>query len=351
VLERAHGALSRGERHLADMARILHSLRTRRRGGGAAGGGGGAEVQPPFRLPLIVDEFAAGLDERAALALGSGITQYLARGEGAALEEEAALELLLVACRSDFLRRGALEPGWIAETGGAAVRVGAPRGRFAAAAVPSPPLAALSLTSFTVDAPKLVLELRPCAARRWESFKGHHYKSEALSPRARAFVVVLLRRGAAHGAARGAAEELVGFAAAIPHIGMQRGRGGAAGGAGAERGGSATWRAHRTVVLPHWQGLGIGGVISEAMGELHRRAGLDFVAQTVHPRLGAQRDGSPLWEALPWNHTLQRYRTQSWRQRKRNVVERLPQPRMLYAHRFCDAIDAGGAAYLERRCT
>ena len=318
LLERAHSALSRGERHLADIARLLEQL---------ARGQSSAEQQREG--PLIVDEFAIGLDACAARSLGAGINAFVAALEP---RPDRALMLLLVACRCDFIDHSALVPDWIVETGVSEVLVATAQ-RFLARkrGTPAEKADPLNLDKFCSEAMPLLLELRPCAAQRWDEFKSHHYKSEALSVRAQTFVAVLLERGAVERVRGCGDEEPVGFVAAIPHIGWQRPSGEGGDGSDAAR---VTWRAHRTVVLPHWQGLGLGGMISDAVAELHHRAGLDYMAQTVHPRLGAQRDASPLWRALPWNHTMQRFKTQSWRQRKRNIVERLPQPRMIFAHCF-----------------
>ncbi len=56
-------------------------------------------------------------------------------------------------------------------------------------------------------------------------------------------------------------------------------------------------REHRTVVLPDFQGLGLGVRLSEWLGEWHLRQGHRFYSRTTHPRMGAYREASPLWRA------------------------------------------------------
>jgi GNAT superfamily N-acetyltransferase len=73
-------------------------------------------------------------------------------------------------------------------------------------------------------------------------------------------------------------------------------------------------RAHRTVVLPRWQGVGVGSRLSDAAAEWHRLEGCEYTGQTVHPRFGRYRDGSPLWHPTIWNHTTQRLKIESWAQ-------------------------------------
>jgi SNF2 family DNA or RNA helicase len=64
------------------------------------------------------------------------------------------------------------------------------------------------------------------------------------------------------------------------------------------------WRGHRTVVLPDFQGLGIGGRLSDWTGEHVTRHMFDddgnpgrYYSRTVHPRFGAYRNASDKWRA------------------------------------------------------
>ena len=68
----------------------------------------------------------------------------------------------------------------------------------------------------------------------------------------------------------GAVRVPVGFIATIPHSGKR-----------SDWASAPAQRAHRTVVLPEWQGFGIGSRLSDAVAEWHRRRGSDFYGQTV----------------------------------------------------------------------
>ena len=57
------------------------------------------------------------------------------------------------------------------------------------------------------------------------------------------------------------------------------------------------WREHRTVVLPDYQGLGIGLRLVDWSAEWHLSRGRRFYSRTTHPRIGQARDASPLWRA------------------------------------------------------
>jgi len=126
-------------------------------------------------------------------------------------------------------------------------------------------------------------------------------------------------------------------------------------------------RAHRTVVLPCYQGLGIGSRLSDAAGEINKRQGRKYLGQTVHPRFGAYRDKSPLWKPTLWNHDIQHYRSLllnfffcfmvlrlslrlgDWKARKRGERFVLEMPKKLFSHQYVGASCASTQHYLEAR--
>lgn len=65
------------------------------------------------------------------------------------------------------------------------------------------------------------------------------------------------------------------------------------------------WREHRTVVLPDFQGLGIGARLGDWVGDyvcrIHTEGEGRYFSRTMHPRLGAYREASPLWKATSSN--------------------------------------------------
>lgn len=64
---------------------------------------------------------------------------------------------------------------------------------------------------------------------------------------------------------------------------------------------SKAWREHRTVVLPDYQGLGIGVRISDALGEMVRAEGCRLFSKTSNHRMGEYRERSPRWRATSKN--------------------------------------------------
>ena len=157
------------------------------------------------------------------------------------------------------------------------------------------------------------------------SSRDHHYKTRTLSPEAETFL--LEHRDT---------KEPVGFIAVIRHNAKRTLQG------------ECPRRAHRTVVLPRWQGLGLGSRLSDAAAEFFKRRGCTFFGQTVHPTFGAYRDRSPLWQPTRWNHQLNHYKVESWKQRKDNVRIRLRIPKFTYSHEYVYLQHAGRASSLAR---
>lgn len=186
--------------------------------------------------------------------------------------------------------------------------------------------------------PILKLRLITCDRTSWDLFKEYHYKTEKLS--ARAFCFVLANQSLDK-------NELVGFVAVIPQIGNFNGY--------------KAYRAHRTVILPTWQGMGLGSLLSDLAGELFTRSSLIkeikgteecyeglfdelgisgvYFGQTVHPMFGTYRHNSQMWQSTKHNRTWQKYKIESWKQRKKNIRVLLKTPKFIYSHRYVGRFD------------
>ncbi|GBG28014.1 Cell division ATP-binding protein FtsE [Hondaea fermentalgiana] len=292
-----YSELSTGEQELANLARVL-DLRN-----------------------VYLDEFTSALDRKLAVRVARAVADHLKS------RDDESLGWVVVSCHADVLGPLSSAAQWMYDTW---------RGRI------EPSDAATNDGSFCdekqdqlakLDArgvvevskdgscgilrrPSLGLRLSRCEAWLWALFRDHHYKTKSLSRKSRCFVLYEAETGS-----------LVGFVAAIqqvgtPHQDFE---------AGSESY-TATWRAHRTVVLPAWQGLGIGSRLSDACAEVHRRLACMYMAQTVHPRFGEYRDRSVLWEAAKWNHSTRAFKIETWKQRLENKRIKLRIPRYVYAH-------------------
>ena len=230
--------------------------------------------------------------------------------------------------------------------------------------------AARGAASVVVATPQLDLRMRRCGAVEWRRFSALHYKSAALSTHAAMRAHLLTARlgegpevhsivdfvererwltltspSLPHTLTPSHPRTLVpshrrtlvlshprpcqvpcGFVATILHSGKR-----------SEGARAPSRRAHRTVVLAEWQGLGIGSRLSDAAAEWHHREGADYYGQTVHPSFGGYRDRSPLWQPTEYNGTRPELRIEGWRARQRGVAVRLRTPKLIYSHRYCGA--------------
>jgi|TARA_R110000796_G_scaffold88545_7_gene190454 GNAT superfamily N-acetyltransferase len=109
-------------------------------------------------------------------------------------------------------------------------------------------------------------------------FKDHHYLSGNLPPASRKYVATWNGN-------------VVGFVATMtmPSGTMKN-----------------AWRESRLVVLPDYQGLGIGMRLSNAVAELHLADGKRYFSRTAHPRMGFYREGSDLWRPTSKNRKLRK---------------------------------------------
>lgn len=185
---------------------------------------------------VVLDEFTSVVDRQVAQVASHGV-QKAARKSGVAL--------VAVTCHYDVVDW--LNPDWIYEP-----HVG-PTGRFTWRSLqPRPPLE-LEITALTSDA--------------WPIFRDHHYLSGALMRSARCF-------GGWIG------DRLVAFGSYMhfPHARVRDLK-----------------MAHRYVVLPEFQGLGLGSALAEWTGEYLAAQGYRFRFVSVHPSIIGHFNRSPRW--------------------------------------------------------
>lgn len=119
-----------------------------------------------------------------------------------------------------------------------------------------------------------IVELWRCdGPKLWRFFARHHYLSDSYNGHG-AFIALMEGKP-------------IGFASYITYPNWQIQQ--------------PVRREHRTVIIPDYQGLGLGVRLSDAMGEIMLREGYRFYSKTSHPRMGGYRDHSPLWRATVKN--------------------------------------------------
>ena len=119
----------------------------------------------------------------------------------------------------------------------------------------------------SVQRERIVVEVYETSTGAWPMFAPHHYLSAEINAGARCFLGVWQNR-------------IVAFSSslAFPNVYLK-----------------AAWREHRTVVLPDFQGMGIGPRFSDAVADIHVCEGKRYYSRTSHPRLAGYRDSSDKW--------------------------------------------------------
>jgi ABC-type lipoprotein export system ATPase subunit/GNAT superfamily N-acetyltransferase len=121
--------------------------------------------------------------------------------------------------------------------------------------------------------PELALTIKSTSIKYWQYFYRHHYLDSAISRSAHYYVLLL-------------GDKPIGFHAAIHST---------------NRDIHSYWRGHRTVILPEFQGMGIGTAFSDAIAEIYVSRGLRYFSKTAHPSFGEHREKSDLWRPTSMN--------------------------------------------------
>tara|TARA_R100000544_G_scaffold25105_1_gene12718 strand:+ start:367 stop:1362 length:996 start_codon:yes stop_codon:yes gene_type:complete len=93
------------------------------------------------------------------------------------------------------------------------------------------------------------------------------------------------------------------------------------------------WRGHRTVVLPEFQGLGIGNALSEWVARKITLNGGRYFSKASHPSMGEYRESSDNWRATSKNKVLRKdYKSE--RKTKEDGHKLKHSERVCYSHEF-----------------
>jgi hypothetical protein len=153
------------------------------------------------------------------------------------------------------------------------------------------------------------ITIEPCSKSWWNIFKHHHYLNSEINPSSEMFLATW------DGIP-------VGFSSciAMPSGTLKN-----------------SWRGHRTVVLPDYQGLGIGIRISNWMGERCISLGRRYFSKTAHPRMGQYRDNSSLWKPTSKNHHSRKDNKTSRNKNYKEMNNTLRINKWSYSHEYIGA--------------
>lgn len=177
---------------------------------------------------IFIDEYTSVVDRNVAKAMSNALQKYIRNNNK---------RIILATCHYDIFEW--LRPDWIYDLnkGGALER-----GDY-------------------LHRPSIELQVYRTTTDTWQRFKKYHYMTNELNEASTCFCFTW-------------EDKLVAFNSIIPLPS-----------------GSYTnaWREHRLVVLPDFQGFGIGSKISEFTGAILKQANRTYYTKTINPALGLYR--------------------------------------------------------------
>lgn len=192
---------------------------------------------------ILVDEYTSVVDRDVAKAMSFALQKYIRRENK---------KIILASCHYDILEW--LMPDWTCspQKGGVLERCEYLRqGR-----------------------PEINLQVHRVEYDTWNFFKQHHYLTEDCSKSCKFFLFTWN-------------DKPIGINAVIPQPSGHFSNG---------------FRESRIVVLPEYQGLGIGYKISEFTGGIYKNSNCRYFTKTIHPALGKYRDKNKLiWKGTSKN--------------------------------------------------
>jgi len=192
-----------------------------------------------------IDEFTSVVDRETAKALSYSIQKYFRSG--------SIKRLILASCHRDIIDW--LNPDYLYDTD-------LKRWEFD------------RINRGLLRRPKITIQIEAVDGQSfWSIFKKHHYLTGKFNKSANAFVAKIENKP-------------VGFCSILRYP------------SGTVKN---AWREHRTVVLPEFQGLGIGTALSNTIAKEVVSKGGRFFSKTSHPAFGLHREKSKQWKPTSKN--------------------------------------------------
>jgi len=190
-----------------------------------------------------IDEFTSVVDRDTAKSLALSVRQWFNKNPGV---------LYIASCHRDIIDW--LDPDWVYDTDLQVLDNRRALHRLG-------------------RRPPITLTIRGTGPEMWRSFSKYHYLDTRMSRSVHCYVGLI-------------GDKPVAFHAAIHST---------------NRDIHSYWRGHRTVVLPEFQGMGIGTAFSDAIAQIYVDRGMRYFSKTAHPSFGEHRQKSPLWRATSTN--------------------------------------------------
>ena len=200
-----------------------------------------ADVARNLHNYSVIDEFTSVVNREVAKSCSNSVQKYI--------REKGLNNVVFASCHDDIIEY--LRPDWIYNTDTLKMYDGR-----------------------CLQRPPIDIEIARCTTNEWRMFKAHHYLSGEINKASRCVIARINNYPVA-------------FVASLAYP------------SGSVKNG---WREHRLVVLPDYQGIGIGNAVSEAVAQMYLDMGCRYFSKTANPRCGIHRDKSPLWRPTSHNH-------------------------------------------------
>lgn len=192
----------------------------------------------------VIDEFTSVVNRECAISCSNSISKYIYANN--------LKNIVFASCHDDIIEW--LNPDWVYNTDTKELTIG----------------------RSVRQRPQIVLAVSQCSKQIWSMFAKYHYLSNELNKSSDCYLISW--------------NDLpVAFASILPMPGKF----------GEDT--RVCVSEHRIVVLPDFQGLGIGNRISEYLGELYLSQGYRYFGKTANPRMGEHRQNSSLWRPTMTN--------------------------------------------------
>lgn len=185
------------------------------------------------KYPILIDEYTSVVDRSVAKAMSNALQKYI---------RKTNKRIILASCHFDIMEW--LQPDWIY----------------------SPDKRRVEKREL-LRRPQIKLEIFRCRYETWKIFKQHHYLSEDLNPAAWCYIALW-------------EDKPVAFVAILPFPGV---------------GDALTRRISRIVVLPDYQGLGIGKRLIDYFAALYAKLKSKMYIRTINPALGIALTKDKAW--------------------------------------------------------
>jgi len=238
-----------------------------------------ADMARAIKPNAKIDEFTSVVNRDVAKSASLSISKYIRRNN--------INNVIFASCHEDIIEW--LQPDWVYNLDTMELK-----------------------TRRLLQRPRIELKIYRADARLWGMFKKHHYLSEDMNVASRCYVGVWNNKIIAFNAS-------LSLPSRIPPLyeGDTRNK----------------FRESRTVILPDFQGIGIGTRFSDAIGEIFLEDGYRYFSKTAHIRMGEYRQKSESWRPTSTNlvsraKSAPRSKNEKWKHMK------LDTKRVCYSHEY-----------------